>query len=283
MPVDVNVATFPVLAGGGKATTPSRSGARRSALRSATPAPDMTAPSHSLSCNGAKTARGAEAGAIKSTKPRKGCSPDGTLLAPVTLGAGVAEMHSRPWSIGGSQHVKVLNAHCAHRIDRESRLCAYASPRSRQCNSSFGTNRQRRRNFAYIIERLRARFSSGKCRFRARWTEATILRASKTHDHSGAIRRYIAPLRRRRGCGYQRYASCIGSADGPQSDLPLRSVSRSLRARAACSPPGGLAMLGGQEVESDSVVRLVAIDGQILTGQSSIDTVNMEGHFRRTD
>lgn len=33
-------------------------------------------------CHGAKTARGTEAGAIKSTKPRKGCNPDGTPLDP---------------------------------------------------------------------------------------------------------------------------------------------------------------------------------------------------------
>lgn len=33
-------------------------------------------------CHGAKTARGAEAGAIKSAKPRRGCNPDGTPLDP---------------------------------------------------------------------------------------------------------------------------------------------------------------------------------------------------------
>ena len=33
-------------------------------------------------CHSAKTARGGEAGAIKSTKPRKGCNPDGTPLDP---------------------------------------------------------------------------------------------------------------------------------------------------------------------------------------------------------
>lgn len=33
-------------------------------------------------CHSAKTARGAEAGAIKSTKPRRGCNPDGTPLDP---------------------------------------------------------------------------------------------------------------------------------------------------------------------------------------------------------
>ena len=33
-------------------------------------------------CHSAKTARGAEAGAIRSTKPRRGCSPDGSPLDP---------------------------------------------------------------------------------------------------------------------------------------------------------------------------------------------------------
>lgn len=33
-------------------------------------------------CHSAKTARGAEAGAIKSTKPRKGCNADGSPLDP---------------------------------------------------------------------------------------------------------------------------------------------------------------------------------------------------------
>lgn len=33
-------------------------------------------------CHSAKTARGREAGAIQSTKPRKGCSADGTPLDP---------------------------------------------------------------------------------------------------------------------------------------------------------------------------------------------------------
>lgn len=31
-------------------------------------------------CHSAKTARGSEAGAIRTTKPRKGCNPDGTPL-----------------------------------------------------------------------------------------------------------------------------------------------------------------------------------------------------------
>lgn len=46
-------------------------------------------------CHSAKTARGAEAGAFKSTKPRKGCNPDGTPLDP-----------SHPWKslrAGGSR------------------------------------------------------------------------------------------------------------------------------------------------------------------------------------
>jgi 5-methylcytosine-specific restriction enzyme A len=38
--------------------------------------------SYCRSCHGAKTARGAEAGAIRSTKPRRGCNPDGTPLDP---------------------------------------------------------------------------------------------------------------------------------------------------------------------------------------------------------
>lgn len=33
-------------------------------------------------CHSAKTARGAEAGAVRSTKPRRGCNPDGTPLDP---------------------------------------------------------------------------------------------------------------------------------------------------------------------------------------------------------
>lgn len=33
-------------------------------------------------CHSAKTARGTEHGAVKSTKPRKGCNPDGTPLDP---------------------------------------------------------------------------------------------------------------------------------------------------------------------------------------------------------
>jgi 5-methylcytosine-specific restriction protein A len=36
--------------------------------------------SYCASCHSAKTARGAEAGAIRSSKPRRGCDPDGTPL-----------------------------------------------------------------------------------------------------------------------------------------------------------------------------------------------------------
>src|SRR5262245_33943905 len=36
--------------------------------------------SYCSSCHSAKTARGAEAGAIRSTKPRRGCNEDGTPL-----------------------------------------------------------------------------------------------------------------------------------------------------------------------------------------------------------
>lgn len=40
-------------------------------------------------CHSAKTARGAEAGAAKTSKPRKGCNPDGSPLDP-----------AHPWSQG---------------------------------------------------------------------------------------------------------------------------------------------------------------------------------------
>lgn len=42
------------------------------------------------SCHSAKTARGVEAGAVRSTKPRKGCNPDGTPLDP-----------AHPWATRG--------------------------------------------------------------------------------------------------------------------------------------------------------------------------------------
>ena len=38
--------------------------------------------SYCAPCHSAKTARGAEAGAIRSTKPRRGCNPDGSPLDP---------------------------------------------------------------------------------------------------------------------------------------------------------------------------------------------------------
>lgn len=38
--------------------------------------------SYCHACHSAKTARGSEAGAIRSTKPRKGCNPDGSPLDP---------------------------------------------------------------------------------------------------------------------------------------------------------------------------------------------------------
>lgn len=47
--------------------------------------------SYCPSCHGAKTARGAEAGAIKSTKPRKGCGADGLPIDP-----------AHPWHAGKS-------------------------------------------------------------------------------------------------------------------------------------------------------------------------------------
>lgn len=43
--------------------------------------------SYCPSCHGAKTARGAEAGAVRSTKPRKGCDVNGNPLDP-----------AHPWS-----------------------------------------------------------------------------------------------------------------------------------------------------------------------------------------
>ena len=49
---------------------------------SAFPAHDGLA-SYCPSCHGAKTARGAEAGAVRSTKPRKGCDADGNPLDPL--------------------------------------------------------------------------------------------------------------------------------------------------------------------------------------------------------
>lgn len=38
--------------------------------------------SYCTACHGAKTARGAEAGAVRSRKPRKGCNSDGSPLDP---------------------------------------------------------------------------------------------------------------------------------------------------------------------------------------------------------
>lgn len=38
--------------------------------------------SYCPACHSSKTARGAEAGAARSTKPRRGCKPDGTPLDP---------------------------------------------------------------------------------------------------------------------------------------------------------------------------------------------------------
>lgn len=47
--------------------------------------------SYCAGCHSAKTARGREAGAVKSEKPRKGCNPDGSPLDP-----------SHPWHGGKS-------------------------------------------------------------------------------------------------------------------------------------------------------------------------------------
>ncbi|MHA0333971.1 HNH endonuclease signature motif containing protein [Sphingomonas aquatilis] len=38
--------------------------------------------SYCSACHGAKTARGSEAGAVRTRKPRRGCNPDGTPLDP---------------------------------------------------------------------------------------------------------------------------------------------------------------------------------------------------------
>lgn len=38
--------------------------------------------SYCTSCHGAKTVRGVEAGAVRTRKPRRGCSPDGSPLDP---------------------------------------------------------------------------------------------------------------------------------------------------------------------------------------------------------
>ncbi|MBA3667943.1 MAG: HNH endonuclease [Sphingomonas sp.] len=52
--------------------------------------------SYCAPCHSAKTARGAEAGAIKTTKARKGCNPDGSPLDP-----------DHPWNSGQTQATKV--------------------------------------------------------------------------------------------------------------------------------------------------------------------------------
>ena len=46
-------------------------------------------------CHSAKTVRGVEAGAFRSTKPRKGCKPDGTPLDPL-----------HPWSDGDAKSLR---------------------------------------------------------------------------------------------------------------------------------------------------------------------------------
>lgn len=52
--------------------------------------------SYCPACHGAKTARGREAGAVRSSKPRRGCNADGTPLDP-----------SHPWRAKslGAEHV----------------------------------------------------------------------------------------------------------------------------------------------------------------------------------
>lgn len=63
-------------------------------------------------CHSAKTARGAEAGAVRSSKPRRGCSTDGTPLD-----------SKHPWTIIGTQGEQTYegnahNARVCHPIDR---------------------------------------------------------------------------------------------------------------------------------------------------------------------
>jgi 5-methylcytosine-specific restriction protein A len=48
-------------------------------------------------CHSAKTARGAEAGASKSDKPRKGCNPDGTPLDPAHPWNAGKSLRAEPW------------------------------------------------------------------------------------------------------------------------------------------------------------------------------------------
>lgn len=56
------------------------------------------------SCHGAKTARGVEAGAVRSTRPRKGCDADGNPLDPAhpwsrkSLGADGPKTDTRPFN-----------------------------------------------------------------------------------------------------------------------------------------------------------------------------------------
>lgn len=50
-------------------------------------------------CHSAKTARGAEAGAVRTEKARKGCNSDGSPLDPL-----------HPWTTGGSNEVSQVNS-----------------------------------------------------------------------------------------------------------------------------------------------------------------------------
>jgi 5-methylcytosine-specific restriction protein A len=54
-------------------------------------------------CHSAKTARGSEAGAVRTRKPRKGCNPDGTPLDPLH------PWHAKPKS-GSKSRRKSLRA-----------------------------------------------------------------------------------------------------------------------------------------------------------------------------
>lgn len=51
--------------------------------------------SYCVSCHSAKTARGVEAGAVRTSKPRKGCNPDGSPIDP-----------SHPWHSGSQAAAK---------------------------------------------------------------------------------------------------------------------------------------------------------------------------------
>ena len=55
--------------------------------------------SYCAACHSAKTARGAEAGAVRSNKPRRGCNPDGSPIDP-----------AHPWHEDSKNRAKSLKA-----------------------------------------------------------------------------------------------------------------------------------------------------------------------------